>query len=196
MRGPMVTQLLDQFLSMVHWGDVDYLILDMPPGTGDVQLTLTQRLDITAAVIVTTPQELSFVDVERGVEMFNTVDVPCIAVVENMAYIESATLTSAGSSKADEESSDEEPSDMDMNSLAESFISELMANDDIISTKTDDDMDKVEQLAERLVDIVAKSKVGGGSSSASGANAAAAAQPERIQIFGKGHRDRHGGRAV
>ena len=188
MRGPMVTQLLDQFLSMVHWGDVDYLILDMPPGTGDVQLTLTQRLDITAAVIVTTPQELSFVDVERGVEMFNTVNVPCIAVVENMAYIEPATLTSEGTSgRADEESSDDEPSDMDMNNLAESFISELMANDDIISTKTDDDMDKVEQLAERLVDIVEKSKVGG----SSGANAATAAtQPERIQIFGKGHRDR------
>ena len=193
MRGPMVTQLLDQFLSMVHWGDVDYLILDMPPGTGDVQLTLTQRLDITAAVIVTTPQELSFVDVERGVEMFNTVNVPCIAVVENMAYIEPTMLpTSAGtSSKADEESSDDEPSDMDMNTLAESFIAELMANDDIISTKTDDDMDKVEQLAERLVDIVEKSKVGGGGG-AGGANAAAATatQPERIQIFGKGHRDR------
>ena len=188
MRGPMVTQLLDQFLSMVHWGDVDYLILDMPPGTGDVQLTLTQRLDITAAVIVTTPQELSFVDVERGVEMFNAVDVPCIAVVENMAYIEPASLTSAGS-KAEEDSSDE-PSDMDMNSLAESFIAELMANDDIISTKTDDDMDKVEQLAERLVDIVEKSKVAGGASGATAAAAAAAAQPERIQIFGSGHRDR------
>lgn len=184
----MVTQLLDQFLSMVHWGDVDYLILDMPPGTGDVQLTLTQRLDITAAVIVTTPQELSFVDVERGVEMFNTVNVPCIAVVENMAYIEPATLTSADS-KAEKESSDE-PTDMDMNSLAESFIAELMANDDIISAKTDDDMDKVEQLAERLVDIVEKSKIADGASGASGASAAAAAQPERIQIFGSGHRDR------
>lgn len=191
MRGPMVTQLLDQFLSMVHWGDVDYLILDMPPGTGDVQLTLTQRLDITAAVIVTTPQELSFVDVERGVEMFNTVNVPCIAVVENMAYIEPATLTSASTSSKAEGNGSEEPSDTDMNSLAESFIAELMANDDIISTKTDDDMDKVEQLAERLVDIVEKSKVGGATSGASGvANAAAAQPPDRIQIFGKGHRDR------
>ncbi len=85
-RGPMVTKLESEFLFNVEWGDLDCLVIDMPPGTGDAQLTITQRVALDGGVIVTTPQEIALLDVKRGVAMFQEVNVPVLGVVENMSY--------------------------------------------------------------------------------------------------------------
>ncbi|MFN0184061.1 MAG: P-loop NTPase, partial [Aquabacterium sp.] len=84
-RGPMATQALDQLLRQTNWRDLDYLIVDMPPGTGDIQLTLSQRVPITGAVIVTTPQDIALIDARKGLTMFEKVGVPILGIVENMA---------------------------------------------------------------------------------------------------------------
>jgi len=84
-RGPMATQALDQLLRQTNWSDLDYLIVDMPPGTGDIQLTLSQRVPITGAVIVTTPQDIALLDARKGIKMFEKVGVPILGIVENMA---------------------------------------------------------------------------------------------------------------
>jgi ATP-binding protein involved in chromosome partitioning len=86
MRGPMLANYIQQLLFKTQWGELDYLLIDMPPGTGDVQLTITQSVRLTGAVIVTTRQTLSLVDVARGILMFEKVQVPILGVIENMAY--------------------------------------------------------------------------------------------------------------
>lgn len=84
-RGPMVTQALEQLLKDTRWRDVDYLIVDMPPGTGDIQLTLAQKVPVTGAVIVTTPQDIALIDARKGLKMFEKVGIPILGIVENMS---------------------------------------------------------------------------------------------------------------
>ena len=84
-RGPMATQALDQLLRQTNWKDLDYLVVDLPPGTGDIQLTLSQRVPMTGAVIVTTPQDIALLDAKKGIKMFEKVGVPILGIVENMA---------------------------------------------------------------------------------------------------------------
>jgi ATP-binding protein involved in chromosome partitioning len=84
-RGPMVTQALEQLLNDTRWDDVDYLIIDLPPGTGDTQLTLAQRIPVSGAVIVTTPQDIALLDARKGLKMFEKVEVPVLGIVENMS---------------------------------------------------------------------------------------------------------------
>ncbi len=83
-RGPMVARMTSQFFDDVLWGELDYLILDLPPGTGDIQLTLVQKIALTGAIIVTTPQDLAIIDVQKGAEMFKKVNTPVLGIVENM----------------------------------------------------------------------------------------------------------------
>jgi len=84
-RGPMVTQALDQLLRQTHWEGLDYLVVDLPPGTGDIQLTLAQKVPVTGAVIVTTPQDIALMDARKGLKMFEKVDIKIIGIVENMS---------------------------------------------------------------------------------------------------------------
>ncbi len=85
-RGPMVMKALDQFLTDVKWGTLDFMIIDLPPGTGDAQLTLTQKVPLTGAVVVTTPQDVALIDARKGLAMFRKVNVPVLGIIENMSY--------------------------------------------------------------------------------------------------------------
>lgn len=88
LRGPMIGRLIQQFVDDVIWGELDYLVLDLPPGTGDTQLSLSQMLKVSGAVIVTTPQEIAIADVQRGIQMFNKVNIPTLGIIENMSSFE------------------------------------------------------------------------------------------------------------
>lgn len=85
-RGPMVMKAIDQFLTDVKWGELDFMIIDLPPGTGDAQLTLTQKAGLTGAVVVTTPQDVALIDARKGLAMFRKVNVPVLGIIENMSY--------------------------------------------------------------------------------------------------------------
>merc|ERR1739841_232153 len=87
-RGPLVAKMTEQFFRDVVWGELDYLILDLPPGTGDVQLTLSQKIPLDGAIIVTTPNDIALTDVRKGADMFNKVKTPLLGVVENMSFME------------------------------------------------------------------------------------------------------------
>jgi len=86
LRGPMVTRYTQQFLRQVEWGELDYLVLDLPPGTGDIQLTIVQTVALSGAIIVTTPQEVALIDARKAATMFDKVNVPVLGLVENMSY--------------------------------------------------------------------------------------------------------------
>jgi len=85
-RGPMVTQALEQLLKETNWRELDYLVVDLPPGTGDIQLTLAQKVPVTGAVIVTTPQDIALIDARKGLKMFEKVGIPILGIVENMSF--------------------------------------------------------------------------------------------------------------
>jgi ATP-binding protein involved in chromosome partitioning len=89
-RGPMIHKYLTMFLTQLNWGELDYLVIDLPPGTGDAQLTLTQTAPLSGAVIVTTPQDVSLIDARKGLEMFKQVHVPVLGIIENMSFFAGA----------------------------------------------------------------------------------------------------------
>ena len=95
LRGPMVTRYTQQFLRQVEWGELDFLVLDLPPGTGDIQLTIVQTVALSGAIIVTTPQEVALIDARKAATMFEKVNVPVLGLIENMSYFVSPSRRKA-----------------------------------------------------------------------------------------------------
>merc|ERR1719487_379493 len=93
-RGPILSGIAQQLLTRVGWRGLDWLVIDMPPGTGDIQLTLSQQVSVDAAVMVTTPQQLALVDVDKGIRMFDHVGIPTVAIVENMSFLDCSSCGS------------------------------------------------------------------------------------------------------
>lgn len=162
-RGPLVMRAVDQLLNQVIWKKMDYLIIDLPPGTGDIQLSLVQKIALTGAIIVTTPQDLALADVKRGINMFEKVNVPIVGVVENMSYFlcpecghKSYIFGQNGGLRESEHS-------------GVPFLGEIPLNEDIM-TASDTGCPLVEskpdseesahylQIAEKLIDYCEKSK--------------------------------------
>lgn len=164
MRGPMIAGLMTQLLTTTSWGELDYLIIDMPPGTGDIQLTLCQTLRITAAVIVTTPQKLAYIDVIKGVDMFQKVRVSSVAIVENMAYFVAPDTGTKhllfGSGHSDKLTSDFEIDDT-IQIPVDPKLSECDGTPHFVAFPNSESADKYRQLADTVVRSVARIQHGG-----------------------------------
>ena len=161
-RGPMVGMAVEQLLRDVDWGELDYLVIDLPPGTGDAQLTLTQKVPITGVVIVSTPQAVALADVRKGVNMFKKVDAPILGIIENMSYFicpncdHRADIFSTGGAKEEAKATGMEflgdiPLDSHIREDADS------GNPILISRPDSPHSEKYRQIVSKMIDLIAAS---------------------------------------
>ncbi|MBF0454371.1 MAG: Mrp/NBP35 family ATP-binding protein [Magnetococcales bacterium] len=165
-RGPMVGMAVEQLLRDVEWGELDYLIIDLPPGTGDAQLTLTQKVPLTGVVIVSTPQAVALADVRKGVNMFKKVDAPILGIIENMSYFvcpkcgHQADIFSHGGAKQEAEATGmnflgDVPLDSSIRENADAGTPILIAQPDSPHSA------KYREIANRVIELIAQSPKGG-----------------------------------